>query len=346
MARQHYMTEKERYQLEAYLRAGKAVAWIARELGFCRQTIYNEIKRGQYHRIVDRHGYYQDETWYSADKGQQITMRRQRNKGRPVKVTRGSDHWRFLEARLIGEQADGRIKKKTRCSPAAALELARREGFPAICVNTLYNYIHQGGMGRARGCNLWEAPYRKKAKKQENRTAHPQLPSIADRPEHINQRLESGHWEMDLVMGRAKTHQCLMTLYERKSRQELIFKLPDKRAASVRTVFDRLERSMGKHAFREKFKSITTDNGSEFLEYDQLIRSVYGGQRFRVYYCHPYSAWEKGGNENHNRIIRRWFPKGTDFSKVSEKQITELQDWMNGYPRKGLGWKAPAELAV
>ena len=98
--------------------------------------------------------------------------------------------------------------------------------------------------------------------------------------------------------------------------------------------------------FKERFRSITTDNGPEFLEYEALVRSIYGGKRFTVYYCHPYSAWEKGGNENHNRMIRRWFPKGTDFSKVTKKRIAELQDWMNGYPRKILGWRSPADMAV
>lgn len=123
-------------------------------------------------------------------------------------------------------------------------------------------------------------------------------------------------------------------------------KLPDKRAVSVRTVFDRLERSMGKTAFRERFKSITTDNGSEFLEYELLVKSVYGGERFKIWYCHPYSAWEKGGVECYNRMARRWFPKGTDFTRITKKRIAEFQTWINGYPRKILGWRTPGEAAA
>ena len=94
------------------------------------------------------------------------------------------------------------------------------------------------------------------------------------------------------------------------------------------------------------FRSITTDNGPEFLEYDLLRKSIYGGIRFDVYYCHSYAAWEKGTNENHNRMLRRWFPKGTDFSRITKKRIAAVQDWMNGYPRKILDWKCPAEVAV
>ena len=135
-----------------------------------------------------------------------------------------------------------------------------------------------------------------------------------------------------------------MTLTERRSRQEMIFKLPDKKAATVRSVFDKLERNLPN--FREQFRSITTDNGPEFLEYDKLVESIHGGKRFNVYYCHSYSAWEKGTNENHNRMIRRWFPKGTDFKRVPKRQIAELETWMNHYPRKILGWTTPLEAAL
>jgi len=111
----------------------------------------------------------------------------------------------------------------------------------------------------------------------------------------------------------------------------------------VRKVFDKLERTMPD--FYQRFKTITTDNGPEFLEHDLLVKSVLGGKRFTVYYCHSCAAWEKGSNEVHNRMIRRWFPKGTDFSKVSKAKILRVQDWMNHYPRKILGWKTPLEAA-
>lgn len=124
----------------------------------------------------------------------------------------------------------------------------------------------------------------------------------------------------------------------------MIFKLPDKTASSVQTVFDRLEKTLPD--FKEQFKSITTDNGSEFLRYQELCSSIRGGSRFEIYYCHSYSAWEKGTNENHNRMIRRWYPKGTDFTRITKKEIAELQNWMNHYPRRVLEWKCPAELAA
>lgn len=331
--KQHYMTPDERQQLEALLRAKLPVARIARQLGFCRQTIYNEIRRGTYLHTCD----FRDEPRYSAQKAQQRHDYNQTAKGRPLKI--GNDHAyaHFLEREIVMEKF----------SPAAALMAAYRTGYhTTICVTTLYSYIEKGVFRHLTNKHLWEKSKRKKRSYQPvQRIAHPLLPSITQRPDFINYRLEYGHWEMDLIVGKTGSHAVLLTLTERLSRQELIFKLPDRRAATVRGVFDRLERSMGKARFRQKFKSVTTDNGSEFLQYDELRRSIYGGERFDIYYCHSYAAWEKGSNENHNRMIRRWFPKGTDFTNISQREITKVQDWMNRYPRKILGWLAPEEVA-
>lgn len=147
---------------------------------------------------------------------------------------------------------------------------------------------------------------------------------------------------MDLIVSCAKGNGAILTLTERVSRKEIILKLPNRRAETIRAALDKLERNTPH--FREAFKSITTDNGSEFLKYNDLRTSIYGGKRFELYYCHSYAAWEKGSNENHNRMIRRWFPKGTDFAKVQKKQIAALQTWMNDYPRKILNWATPNEL--
>ena len=148
---------------------------------------------------------------------------------------------------------------------------------------------------------------------------------------------------MDLIVGCRGSKAVLLTLTERRSREEIIMKLPDRKAETIRRAIDRLERRTPQ--FRQKFRSITTDNGSEFLQYEQLIRSVRGGTRFHIYYCHSYAAWEKGSNENHNRMIRRFFPKGTNFDKVKPSEVRAVQDWMNHYPRKILRWKRPCEIA-
>ena len=331
--KQHNMTLDERYRLEAYLRAGKSVAWIAREMGFCERTIYYEKKRGEYIHVETRRGW-DEEKRYSADKAQQIHDYNQTAKGRPLKI--GNDHAyaNFLEQKILLD----------RYSPAAALAVARKMPFQTrICVSTLYSYIDKGIFLHLTNKALW-VKGRKKIRSYDKvrRIAHPLLPSISIRPDYINERQEPGHWEMDLIVGKKDTRPVLLTLTERVTRQELIFKLPNRKAATIRSVFDDLESRMPD--FRERFKSITTDNGPEFLQYDELRQSIYGGIRFDIYYCHSYAAWEKGSNENHNRMIRRFFPKGTDFSRVTKKQIADTQEWMNSYPRKILDWQTPQEM--
>ena len=329
--KQHYMTRDERLKLEAYLRAGKNKSWIAREMGFSRQTIYNEIGRGKYLHTCD----FWDEERYSADKGQDVTRQNQQNKGRPLKIGKDRELAEFLESMIVSEHY----------SPAAALAAAKAAGFETeICVNTLYSYIDKDIFLNLTNQHLLYKKNRKQHRKQEPRIAHPKLPSITERPEIINSREQYGHWEMDLVIGRKGTRACLLTLTERKNREEIIIKLPNRKAKTIRKALDKLEKETTN--FREKFKSITTDNGSEFLEYEGLTKSIHGGKRFTIYYCHSYSAWEKGSNENGNRIIRRFFPKGTDFTRVTKARIAAIQEWMNNYPRKLLNWKSPNQIAA
>ena len=125
---QKIMSWEQRIRLEEKLRYKVPVAQIARELGFSRQTIYNEIKRGTYSHTVD----YRDVKRYSAEKGQDIYEKHRRNKGRNLKIGKDRALAAFLEDKML----------RDKCSPAVALELARRAGFKtSICVQTLYNYI-------------------------------------------------------------------------------------------------------------------------------------------------------------------------------------------------------------
>lgn len=190
MKKQHYMTRDERQQLEALLRARIPVSQIARQLGFCRQTIYNEIKRGQYVHTVR----WWDELRYSADKAQQIHEYKQTIKGRPLKIGGDRDYAEFLEKKMLGIQEDGSTDRRKRYSPAAALAAARREGYTCtVCVNTLYSYITKRVFLRLTDKDLWMKGKKKRSgKRPERRVVHPALPSISARPEPVNQRAERG----------------------------------------------------------------------------------------------------------------------------------------------------------
>ena len=168
--------------------------------------------------------------------------------------------------------------------------------------------------------------------------------SIEQRPDYINERQEPGHWEMDTVVGKKRTKARLLVLSERVTRREIIIRIKDGRAETVVAALDRLERIYGA-AFYEIFKTITVDNGSEFADADGIERSARrkGAKRTTVYYCHAYSSCERGTNENINRMIRRQFPKGTDFDKVTAAEVKRVETWLNDYPREILGFMSSAE---
>ena len=173
----------------------------------------------------------------------------------------------------------------------------------------------------------------------------PQGESIERRDPEIDERKTFGHWEGDCVCGKKKTKEALFVLSERLTRQEIIMKIPDQTAASVVAALNKLERRFGKK-FSQIFKSITFDNGSEFMDCAGIEKSVYGKDRKRtkVYYCHPYSAYERGTNENINKMIRRFLPKGTDFRKVTAAYIQRVETWINNYPREILGFETSGSL--
>lgn len=127
-----------------------------------------------------------------------------------------------------------------------------------------------------------------------------------------------------------------------KTRKEIIIAIPNRKAETVVKALDALERKLGARRFRAIFKSITFDNGTEFAAAEGLERSCVNKRlpRTKVYFCHPYSSWERGTNENTNGMIRRRFPKGTNFAAVTNAQIAQAENWINNYPRKILGYKS------
>ena len=151
---------------------------------------------------------------------------------------------------------------------------------------------------------------------------------------------------MDCVVGKREGGgTVLLVLSERSRREEIIIKMPAKTQESVISSLDMIERKYGK-TFKEKFKTITVDNGCEFLDYKGIERSVKnkGNKRTDLYYAHPYSSWERGTNENINKLIRRFIPKGTDIGKISKVRIKYIENWINNYPRKIFGYKSSNDM--
>ena len=332
---QHIQWE-ERLKIQGALRTGAKPAEIAKMIGCCRATIYNEINRGQCMQQHDAEFVME----YCADVAERKYQENLRAKGPDLKLGNDFALAEFIESKIIIDHY----------SPGATLAFIQEQGLQfdtEICENTLYNYIYRGDvfMNLTKEHLLYKGERHTPTKKEDNNRARlPKGETIENRPKEVKDRETFGHWEMDSIIGKRGSKAALVVLTERLTRYGFIFRVPDHTMESVVKVLDRLERRMGKD-FRQVFRSITVDNGSEFQDCAGMERSLRRRTpRTRIYYCHPYSASERGSNENMNRIVRRFFPKGSSFDEVTAAQVAQAEDWMNGYPRAILGWRSAGAL--
>jgi hypothetical protein len=197
-----------------------------------------------------------------------------------------------------------------------------------ISTSTIYYWINKGFFGLKRSV-LNYARKRKKKEKEEVKRVRILGKTIEERPKEINNREEVGHYEIDTVILRKEKGQCLLTLTDRKSRYEIIRLIEDKTVKSVNKAL--------KEVLKEyEIKSITADNGLEFAR----LYEVFDYEN--IYYAHPYSSYERGSNENHNRLIRRFLPKGT--KNTTQQRVAFIEDWINNYPKKLFNYKTPFEV--
>lgn len=324
-----YLTEKERYQIESYLKAGLSVLKIATLLNRSRSTIYREIKQGT---VEFLNSDLTKKKVYVADTGQLVTDERQANKGRNLKIGNDWAFVRFVEKMVL----------KFHCSPSATLYFAKSKNFNTdICTKTLYNYINQGIFLNIKRHDLPMPRKKKKQKRQQKRIArnHALHTSIEERPGHIRRRDSFGHWELDSVESGKGDKACLFVMTERVTRKELIFLSKEKTSKCLIKTLDRLERKLTAKTFRKTFKTITVDNGAEFLNQEGMEQSCINKKlpRTKIYYCHPFRACERGSNENANKFIRRWIPKGAHISNYTKEEIKAIEYWVNNYPRPQFG---------
>ena len=144
------------------------------------------------------------------------------------------------------------------------------------------------------------------------------------------------------MVGKQGTKPAILTLVDRKTRKSLYVLVKNKTQKEVIAAIKRARRRVGGN-FVDVFKTITADNGSEFLDSEAIKRAAKCDE---VYYAHPYSSWERGSNENGNRILRRFVPKGTDIGTLTERELRRIEDWANNYPRKILGYKSAIEIVA
>lgn len=322
-----HLTYEERIKLEALYKMGLTPSCIAEQIGGrSERTIRREVAKGMVELLNSD---LTSRMEYSAEVGQLEHDRQSTEKGPALKI--GKDHKlaKYLE-KAIGQDGE---------SPYAAIQNITNKKLifeTNICFKTVYNYLDNNLFLNISNKDL---PVKKNAKKRNYKKIRQAYnntkgTSISERPTAVAARIETGHWEMDTVVGKQGTKTVLMVLSERVTRKELVFKIPSKSQVAVVKVLDKLERKMGM-LFSETFKTITCDNGCENLDFEGIENSVRNKRkRTKVYYAHPYSSWERGTNENINKMIRRFIPKGLDISVFSGKQIMQIQHWINNYPRR------------
>ncbi len=336
MRKYRRFTYNDRLKLEAlYNSHSFTLRQIASELGFANSSICTELQHGYFQKLNSD---YTTTKNYSADIAQRHADFSITTKRPDLKV--GNDHTfiRLVEDLILNHKK----------SPDEAIHIIHEEHpyiKTMVCLRTLYNYINNGLFPNLTNKDLFfkGKRYHKKPKKKRVKGL-PHGLSIEKRPQTVNDRAEFGHWEMDSVIGKKTRSKTFIVLTERKTRFELVMRSDDKTSVSTVKVINRLERIYRKN-FRKVFKSITVDNGTEFSNVPQMEASCLGDyQRTTVYHCHPYSSCERGSNENQNRYIRLFVPKGTDIGKLSNDYIQSIQKYINTKRRKIFNYRTSEEL--
>ena len=328
----------ERTQIERWWNIEhKTKVEIAHLLNKAERTIRREINRG---KVVIKDSLWRDKEVYSADVAQRKYEYNKTGKGPQLKLGNDFELKEYIENGI----------KKDKKSPEILLAQIVEYGLKfksKVCAKTIRNCIHKGGIFELTDKDMiYDKKYKDKNKEKTHCSKIPAEKSIDFRPQEANDRSVYGHWEGDLVVGTRERGSVLFTLTERKKREEIIIKLPNKEAKHVARALDMLEKRYGKE-FSKKFKTITFDNGGEFRDYKALEKSYdkrKKSPRVQVYYAHPYRSGERGSNENNNRLIRRFIPKGSNITKISEEYIQWIEDWINNLLRPMFGYKSALQV--
>ena len=331
-----HLNYSERQLIERwYNRDKRTKVEIAELLDRTEKTIRNEIKRG----LVKNLTTLLEEIWvYSADVAQQRYEYYLKAKGPNLKIANDYELKEYVERSI----------KEDRKSPEVIAEEIKGMKFKTrMCARTIRNNIASGDIYDIKTEDMiYNKKHKEKNKAKGVCEKVPLEKSIDYRPKEANTREEYGHWEGDLVIGKRKKGAVLLTLTERKTREEIIIKIASKESKEVAKALDKLERKYKKE-FSNKFKTITFDNGPEFRNWKSLEKSYDKRKRksrTQVYYAHPYCSGERGSNENGNRLIRRFIPKGIDITLITEEFIKQVENWINNYPRAMFKYKSTNQI--
>lgn len=301
---------EERYQIYVLLHRGWSIAEVASWMRRARTTIYRELKR-------NRGG----KGWRPRQAYEMALARRFGKCG----LRLGLVVWQEVE-RLLCEG----------WSPAQISRRFRLEQNISISHEWIYQYIYKD---KRAGGELYrqlrqQKPYRKRLGRYGRRSYLKDTVSIEQRPKSVDRRRCFGHWEGDTVVGKGQKG-ALLTLVERKSRYTRLGHLVTRHSDGVR---DKVRQLLG--PIKDRVKTITYDNGREFAAHKAMAQDLDA----RIYFAHPYAAWERGTNENTNGLLRQYFPRKRNLAHVDDEEIAHIERRLNYRPRKCLGFRTPHEV--
>lgn len=308
----HFTTEER--ELSRVLKAqGLSIRAIAKELNRSPSSVSREFKRNAYANGT-----------YAAHHADKLYQKRRKNCGRKPKL-------------ICGTVREYVLEKLNLCwSPEQIAGRARLDKEPfSISYPTIYRAIDSGILPPQLKKIMRFKWKHKKCRGEDKRGKIPDTVNISKRPASANNRSRFGHWESDTVLGQRKTG-CFGTHVERKSGFLVSFRIDDRQdnAFNLATI-------KAFSAIPSKLKkSLTVDNGKEFAAHKELSSAT----GMKVYFCDPYSPWQRGTNENTNGLLRQFFPKGTSFADITDEQLQAVVNLINNRPRERLGFRTPTEV--
>ncbi len=310
------LTEEDRIEIYAMKQAGKKQNKIAAELGVHPSTISRELSRNTGLR------------GYRPKQAQQKTLHRRFTARKAVKMT--PETIDYIECKLLQEHSPEQIAERMKLDPGW-------HG-PAVSHERIYQHIWQD---KAQGGMLYKhlriAGTKQRRKRRNSRDMRGTIKNrvgIQERPKIVERKIRIGDWEGDTVVG--KNHQgALVTLVDRKSKLTLIGKVDRYTAEAVEKTIVNLMELLPRRNY-----TLTVDNGKEFASHESVAETL----RIKVYFADPYSAWQRGLNENTTGLIRQYVPKRSDVRTLTDGQVRHIMNRLNNRPRKTLGYLSPNEV--
>ena len=310
------LTEEDRIEIYAMKQAGKEQKMMAAKLALHPSTISRELRRNTGLR------------GYRPKQAQQKALHRRFTARKAVKMT--PETIDYIECKLAEKHSPEQISERMKLDPGW-------QG-PAVSHERIYQHIWQDKAG---GGLLYKhlriggtKQRRKRRNSRDRRGTIKNRVGIEERPDIVERKIRIGDWEGDTVVG--KNHQgALVTLVDRKSKLTLIGKVDRYTAEAVEKTIISLMELLPRRNY-----TLTVDNGKEFASHESVAETL----RIKVYFADPYSAWQRGLNENTNGLIRQYVPKGSDVRPLTDEQVQHIMDRLNNRPRKSLGFLTPNEV--